>query len=305
MNFSGNEANPLFHNTGKGFEEIGTTLGASRLEDGRGYVLVDLDQDGAQDVVLHNFYRSPVLALLNRAAGGNRWLRVKLRGTKSNRFGIGARVTAAGQVQEMVAGHGYLSGNAPVLHYGLGTAAQVDLTVRWPSGRSDDYKGLAANRVWTLTEGDPKAAKSEEPKRIDVAVPEPAPAVPDPDARELLSGLRKVDGSAAEAGDGPWIVVVFSTDCHACVEELKRMGELGERAKKLGVKLVWVTKDADPRKVEEEFRLNGAPVPPLVPSKPLAAVGVPCVWLVTPSRVEKYVGRFAIPAALEDAARLK
>jgi hypothetical protein len=298
VNFSGNEANPLFHNTGKGFEEIGTTLGASRLEDGRGYVLVDLDRDGTQDVVLHNFYRNPALALMNRSGAGKRWLRVGLRGTKSNRFGIGARVRAGGQAQEMVAGHGYLSGNAPVLHFGLGAAAETDVQVRWPSGRVDEWKGLGADRVWTLTEGEAKAS-SEELQRIEVPVAEPAAPAPDPDVRELLAGLRTLEGKPAPV-EGPALVVLFSLDCHACVEELKRMGELEERAKKQGLRLVWVTKDADPLRVETEFRANLAPSMPCLPPRALPGAPVPCVWRVTPGRVEKYVGRFAVTAALED-----
>jgi thiol-disulfide isomerase/thioredoxin len=205
----------------------------------------------------------------------------------------------------MVAGHGYLSGNSPVLHFGLGSASEADLKVRWPSGQVDEYKGLAARRVWTLVEGDPKAAKGEELRKIEVAPAAPKPAPADPDPREILAGLKTLDGAAAGPFPGPTLVVVFSVDCHACVEELKRMAELEEEAGKLGVRIAWVTKDANLREVAERFRLNAAPAPPFQSSVPLADASVPCVYLVTPSRVEKYVGRFAVSAALEDAAVLK
>jgi len=301
VNFSGNEANPLFHNTGKGFEEIGTALGASRLEDGRGYVLADLDQDGTLDVVLHNFYRNPVLALLNRSGEGRGWIRLGLRGTKSNRFGIGARVTAAGQVLELAAGHGYLSGNAPWLHFGLGAARETDVRVRWPSGQVDEYRALPGNRVWTLVEGDPKAATAEIPKPVKVALPEPVPPPAEPDPRALVAGLRTPEGGAVDPGPAS-LVVVFGLDCRVCTDELKRADEIEAAAAKLGLRVLWVTRGPDPRRDAAELRSVGSRVVPLVPPAPLAGVGVPCVYLVTPARAEKYVGRFAVDAALEDAA---
>lgn len=299
LSFSGNEANPLFHNTaGRGFVEVGATLGISRREDSRGFVLVDLDQDGALDVVLHNYFKNPIVALLNRAAGTNRWVRVRLRGTKSNRFGIGARVTADGQVQEMVCGTGYVSGNPPELHYGLGAKEAVDLKVRWPSGQAEQYAGLKPGHVYTLVEGDPSAARAETPRPVAVE-PDPAPApAAEPDLREVLKDLKTLAGQPAPPGEGPLLVVFFSIHCYACVEELKRMGEVERRAKEAGHRVLWVTTDADTKLVGDEFRMNGAPSMPFRPGKPLAGVEVPCVYRVTPAAVEKYFGRHAVTAAL-------
>ena len=302
VSFSGNEANPLFRNTGKGFAEIGTTLGISRTEDSRGLVLVDLDQDGAQDVVLHNFYRNPIVAMLNRAAGDNRWLRVRLRGTKSNRFGIGARVTVNGNVQELACGSGYQSGNAPELHFGLGRAGKADVAVRWPSGQGDDYKGLDADRVVTLLEGDAKGLKAETLKRLAIEPDPPDPAPAEPDVRALLAGLKTLGGEPA-AAKGPVLAILASVDCRACVEEFKRRDEIERRAFEAGFLAVWIATDADPKAVEEQFRLNGASWRPLHAGAPLKGLATPTVYLVAPDRLEKFTGRFAVTAALEEAAR--
>jgi hypothetical protein len=300
--FSGNEAKPLFKNTGKGeFVEIGTTLGASRTEDGRGFVLVDLDGDGALDVVMHNFYRNPIVALMNRAAGDNRWLRVKLRGTKSNRFGIGARVTVNGRVQELACGSGYQSGNAPELHFGLGRAEKAHVKVRWPWGEyTEVYGGLEANRIYTLTEGDAAALKSEmlKPVVIEPDPVEPAPA--EPDVRAVLAMLKTLGGDPSPV-KGPAIVVLASVECRVCIEEFKRHDELEARAFESGVELVWVATDPDRKLVDERFKENQATFRPLYPAEPLKDVATPTVYLVKKDRLEKFTGRFAVTAALEAA----
>jgi hypothetical protein len=312
VSFSGNEANPFFHRDGEGFVEIGTTLGISRREDGRGFVLVDLDQDGALDVVLHNHLKNPVVALVNRAAEGNRWLRVRLRGVKSNRFGVGARVTVTAssrrQSGELACGSGYLSCPPPELHFGMGKDEQADVTVRWPSGQVDEHKGLAAGRVYTFTEGAAGAVRAEEIRRLEIGPTEAAPAAPaELDVAGVLGNLETLDGRRAGVGpEGkPVIAVFFSVSCNACRSELLRVAELEKRAGEAGAALAWVTVDADPKAVAAELRKQAIVVKALKASAPLGPVPVPLVYLVAPGRPEKFTGRFAVEAALEAAARLK
>jgi hypothetical protein len=298
ISFSGNEANPFFFNTGTGFREIGTTLGLSRIEDARGMVLLDVDGDGAQDVVMHNYFRNPLVALLNRSESKGAWVRVRLQGKQSNRFGIGARVTVNGRIQELHCGTGYLSGNAPELHFGLGTAPTADVTVRWPSGSVDELKGLPANRIHTLVEGEPKGLRSEEPAKATIAVPAPLATPAEPDVRALAKSLLTLEGQPAPL-EGPGVLVLFSVSCHACLDDLKRMGELEQVAKERGVKLTWVTIDRNWAVVGDEFRLNGAPVMPLRPSAPVSGIATPTVYRLSDDGVEKFTGRFAVRAALE------
>ena len=297
ISFSGNEANPLFFNTGAGFAEIGTTLGLSRTEDARGMVLLDVDGDGKQDVVMHNYFRNPIVALLNRTESKGSWVRVRLQGKKSNRFGIGARVTVNGRIQELHCGTGYLSGNAPELHFGLGSATTADISVLWPSGHAEGIRGLPVNRIHTLVEGDVPAHRSEEPAKATIALPVTEPTTPELDVRALAKSLLTLDGTPAPM-DASGVLVLFSISCHVCVDDLKRIAELEQQARERGVKLTWVTIDTNWAVVGEEFRMNGAPVMPLRPSSPLSGVATPTVYRISEDRIDKFTGRFAVRGAL-------
>jgi hypothetical protein len=86
------------------------------------------------------------------------WILIKTVGRKSNRSGIGARVTvvAAGvkQMDEVRSGDSYISQNDMRLHFGIGSAAKVErIEVLWPSGRKESFENLKANQVVVLEEG--------------------------------------------------------------------------------------------------------------------------------------------------------
>jgi hypothetical protein len=97
---------------------------------------------------------------LLRNDGGNRnhWLSLRLAGTRSNRDGIGAKITvkAGGvtQVSEMKGGSSYQSAHDPRLHFGLGNAAKIDsLRVEWPSGTVETFTDIQADRFFRIEEG--------------------------------------------------------------------------------------------------------------------------------------------------------
>ena len=92
--------------------------------------------------------------LRNDHPGGNRVI-VALRGTRSNRYGVGATVRIESesgvQVRSLVLARGYLSTSEPVLHFGLGDDPHIDrLVISWPSGiRQELNEGLpAADDGW-------------------------------------------------------------------------------------------------------------------------------------------------------------
>jgi hypothetical protein len=121
----------------------------------RGAAFGDLNNDGALEVVVNNMDEAPSL-LVNRAKKQN-WLVVRLRGTKSNRDAIGARVTVkAGeleQVDEVRSGGSYLSNSDKRLHFGLGAAPRADwIEIRWPSGATERLPAAEANREIFVTE---------------------------------------------------------------------------------------------------------------------------------------------------------
>jgi len=122
----------------------------------RGACFADYDNDGKVDAFQVNLGARGTL-LHNVTTNTGHWVEIKLKGTKSNRDGIGAKVEvlAAGKrwTRERVAGSGYLSQDDGRLHFGLGTAANIDkLLVHWPSGREQVLTNLTVDRVLTVEE---------------------------------------------------------------------------------------------------------------------------------------------------------
>jgi hypothetical protein len=121
----------------------------------RGVATGDFDGDGALEIAVVNMNEPPSLYRLNLTRGNA--LLVGLVGTKSNRSAIGARVTieASGlrQTAEVRSGSSYASQPDFRVHFGLGDAAAAKLTVRWPSGASEEISGVQANQWITVEEG--------------------------------------------------------------------------------------------------------------------------------------------------------
>ncbi|HXY40001.1 MAG TPA: ASPIC/UnbV domain-containing protein, partial [Vicinamibacteria bacterium] len=90
--------------------------------------------------------------------GGNarHWLELRLRGTKSNRMGLGARVTlrAGGlqQIREVSTAGSIFSGSDARVHFGLGDATQAQVEIRWPSGTVQALRNLPADRLLEVDE---------------------------------------------------------------------------------------------------------------------------------------------------------
>ena len=123
----------------------------------RGLAVGDLFNDGQIDVVVEDIDGAPMI-LRNRGVPGNHWVSLELAGTKSNRLAIGARIkVTAGrmtQTDQIRSGGSYLSQSDLRLHFGLGTATQVDsVEIRWPSGTTDTLRDLHADQFYFVQEG--------------------------------------------------------------------------------------------------------------------------------------------------------
>jgi enediyne biosynthesis protein E4 len=99
---------------------------------GRGLAFGDLNNDGWMDAVVTVLGGHP-LVLMNRG-GRQHWLTITLRGTRSNRDGLGARVRVNGQTRYATTAGSYLSANDKRLHFGLGSAITANVEIVWPSG---------------------------------------------------------------------------------------------------------------------------------------------------------------------------
>jgi enediyne biosynthesis protein E4 len=139
---------------------ISTTLSS------RGSAVGDLDDDGSLEVVVSNMGMRP--SLLKNGGTHQRWLLIRLIGTKANKDAIGARVhvdaggrRVSGEVQS---GSSFISQNDARVHVGLAGSQTYDgIDVHWPGGALERFPGGRSNQIVTLSEG--SGASSSSPKR--------------------------------------------------------------------------------------------------------------------------------------------
>jgi hypothetical protein len=152
--------NLLLRNTGDGkFIDITDSAGSGLTPklSSRGTAFDDLDNDGWVDGVVLNSRREPTI-LKNQSPRTNHWLQVQLQGTKSNRDGIGARVsvTSGGlsQIDEVHSGRSYQSDFGKRLQFGLGTHKTVDqIQVKWIGGGIDIVTNVPVDSWVKIVEG--------------------------------------------------------------------------------------------------------------------------------------------------------
>jgi hypothetical protein len=147
------------------FIDVAPMVGVTDRYDGRAVALADLSNRGVLDVVVAN-QRGPLQLYRNEVAPGRAWIGFDLEGGCrsdaggggcTNRSAIGAQVLVSWngqqQLQEVSGGSGFCAQNQRRLHFGLGSAAQVDkVTVRWPSGKVQELAQPAVNRVHKIEE---------------------------------------------------------------------------------------------------------------------------------------------------------
>jgi len=150
----------LFLNDGQGrFHDVAAQLGASfdRPKVGRGLACADFDRDGDLDLLMTT-NNSTAFLFRNDQLAGNRSIRFRLVGTKSNRDAIGAevRIYAGGSSQSRMVkgGSSYLSQSELPVTFGVGKRDRIDrVTFQWPSGRTEEFKNLATGRSYECLEG--------------------------------------------------------------------------------------------------------------------------------------------------------
>jgi len=191
-NLSAFERNRVYFNVagpggGRDFLDVSHLSGADSDGDGRCVVAADFRNNGKQDLVVRQVGGGALLFYENNLPTGN-YLKVSLRGRpekgsdllnsggqtpfpaggrKSNRLGIGARLTAQVQgqnlVREMYPVNSFRSQMPNIVHFGLGKARTVkQLTIHWPSGEKQVLTSLAGNRHIVITEGAKGAAAVRE-----------------------------------------------------------------------------------------------------------------------------------------------
>jgi hypothetical protein len=150
----------LYHNNGNGtFTDISADAGSgiTAATSARGLAVGDLWNDGRLSAVISNMNAPPSL-LVNQVKSTHHWVAVRAIGTRSNRDGIGARITAkVGArmlVDEVRSGSSYSSSSDMRVHFGLGQTNKIDFVqVRWPSGLTERFDNVPADSIHELREG--------------------------------------------------------------------------------------------------------------------------------------------------------
>ena len=149
----------FYWNNGDGsFTDATEISGIGLTCQGQGLGTADYDGDGDQDLFSDcledrdHLFRNDLANYLNHT-----WLKIRLRGTESNYFGIGAmaRVTAGGitQMEQLFAGGSTYSQDAMELHFGLAGETVADkVEITWPSGIIQTIDSVGANQTITITE---------------------------------------------------------------------------------------------------------------------------------------------------------
>jgi hypothetical protein len=150
----------LFHNQGDGtFRDAAADAGPQFVQPlvGRGLACADFDRDGDVDVLITT-NNGPARLFRNDIGSDHRSVRIRLIGTKSNRDAIGAVVRifhgGTSQSRTVRGGSSYLSQSELPVTFGVGARDRVDrVVIAWPSGRLDDFPGVATGRAYTCMEG--------------------------------------------------------------------------------------------------------------------------------------------------------
>jgi hypothetical protein len=149
----------LFLNLGAGkFQDVAAILDSGFAEPkvGRGLAYGDFDRDGDLDILLTT-NNGPAYLYRNDQLAGNRSIRFRLMGTKSNRDAIGAivRIFYDGQSQSRMVkgGSSYLSQSELPVTFGLGRRDKIErVQIEWPNGAKEEFRDLAAGKCYQCTE---------------------------------------------------------------------------------------------------------------------------------------------------------
>ncbi|GAB1855484.1 VCBS repeat-containing protein [Flavobacteriaceae bacterium MHTCC 0001] len=166
------QRNYLFKNKGGfSFKDVSIQWGFSKESFSNGASVGDLDNDGDLDIVVNNLEEEAFV--FENTTKNNGYLRVKFKGPSKNPLGLGAKVELRYndkvQYQEFKMIRGYLSSQEPLLHFGLGSEANIDtLKVTWPGGKQQVLENLAVNQILSLNFSD--AQQNTNIKPVEVAL---------------------------------------------------------------------------------------------------------------------------------------
>jgi hypothetical protein len=203
------------NNKNSTFSQTNTTWGLTEGSYSNGTVYVDLDNDGDLEIVTRNINK-PVFIYENKSneLTANNYLKIKLKGSRKNRFGMGAKVYvySDGQLQmlEQQTAKGYQSSVTPVLHFGLGEISQLDsVKVIWLGGMSETKTNISSGQTIEFNQENAgeKYVRPIYPESIFSEVKSPVdfthknPALNDFKRQPLMLNAKSFEGPCMASGD--------------------------------------------------------------------------------------------------------
>ncbi|MBD3275467.1 MAG: CRTAC1 family protein [Candidatus Marinimicrobia bacterium] len=148
----------IYRNRGNGiFDDVSAEIGQPLLDSlvARSASYGDIDNDGDLDILLTE-NGGPARLWRNDSKSGN-YLRIKTTGIQSNRDGIDASIRLFTNkhilYNRVKTGSSYLANSEKTVTFGLGEYSSVDsLKIFWPSGNTQDFYSLPANKTILITE---------------------------------------------------------------------------------------------------------------------------------------------------------
>ena len=240
--FSGRERNCAFLNMGNGkYANISSVSGLDLIDDGRALAHCDWDWDGKPDFWTTNRTGPRIHFLHNQMESSNNFISIRLKGTKSNRDAIGARIEliiGKGHppiIKTLQGGSGFLSQSSKWLHFGIAKVDSIEaIKVNWPGAEPEMFSGLKANNFYIITQGNPAPSlfippaprvpltdtgtvkiQPQRNARVVVLNPVPMPEITYVNSRGKTVSLDEHRGR-------PLLINLWTTWCPNCREEMLR-----------------------------------------------------------------------------------
>jgi enediyne biosynthesis protein E4 len=134
-----------------------------------GTICADLDNDGDLDLITNNNNATAcIYQNTTQEESPVNYLKIKLKGSRMNPFGIGAKVfvqtDSLQQSQEFSPVRGFESSSHDALLFGVGETKRLNVTIQWADQRTQTLTDIKPNQILTLD-----YAKAEEPKNQPVS----------------------------------------------------------------------------------------------------------------------------------------
>jgi Flp pilus assembly protein TadD len=270
------QRNVFLRNDGHGgYDEISGAVGLDLEQDGRSFAVLDIDGDGDPDLVVMADRQTPQLRVFrNDFEKTSASLAVRLRGSRSNRDAIGARVTVETdrirRIKIVQAGSGFLSQHSKELLIGLGASERIlKLTVSWPSGGTQVFTDVPVNTRIRIAEGgeiETEAVNARSAGKTTASAPAPASApratwmyepfpAPDFSLPDLAGGTR----SLAALRGRPAVALLWSFDVGAARRALETLGRGAQELTRAGVGSIAIAVDGRPDRASLPALPSGAP----------------------------------------------